>query len=69
MYSGSVARFGSRDTTAGVGLDLVLVNDPVKGGAVAEAVVVRRRGQARERQGVVGDHRRFAFASFILRTW
>ena len=56
MYSGSSARLGSeRDAAPLVGADLVLVDDPFQGGAVAEAVVEGFGRDCGERQR--GVHR------------
>ena len=54
MYCGSSSRLGVVDDAGAlVGRDLVLVDDPFEGGAVAEAVVVGGGGDAAQEQEVV----------------
>lgn len=50
------------DAAAFVGGDLVLVDDPFEGGAVAKTVIVGFRRDAGEREELVVDERGFVFA-------
>jgi len=62
MYCGSSSRLGVVDDAGAlVGRDLVLVDDPFEGGAVAEAVVIRGGGDAAQGEEVVVAEFGFVF--------